>query len=140
MPGFGFKDFIWRWIPAFLLVVLTYNPLQYSYYHWITGPSEGNLPVMVLAGLILLIGYGIYLTATWKSMGPVGMLIVAGFFLVLLWVFYSYGWIQPNDPSEIAWIAIAILATVLAVGMSWSGIWRRLTGQVTVDDTMDETN
>ena len=137
MSGFGLVDFLKRWIPALILVILTYNPLKYSYYHWVMEGDDGSLPIKVLVGLVLLIGYGIYLSATWKSMGMFGMLIVIIFFLVLLWVFYSLGWIKPDDPSDFAWISIVILATVLAVGMSWSGIWRRLTGQVTVDDAGD---
>lgn len=138
MTKFGLSSFLWRLGAAFLLVVVTYNPLKYSYYHWVVDGGQEGLPLKVLIGLLLLVGYGIFLTATWKSMGVIGMLIVVVFFLVLLWVFYSLGWIQPDDPSEFAWIAIIILAAVLAIGMSWSGIWRRLTGQVTVDDV--ETN
>ena len=117
---------------------MTYNPLKYSYYHWVVDGGQEGLPFKVLIGLLLLVGYGIFLTATWKSMGVMGMLIVVVFFLVLLWVFYSLGWIQPDNPTEFAWIAIIILAAVLAIGMSWSGIWRRLTGQVTVDDVESE--
>ena len=133
LAEFGLKGFLWRWIPALILVLITYNPLGYSFYHWVMGEG-GSVPIQVLIGLVLLIGYAIYLSATWKSMGLLGVIVVVAFFLVLLWVFYSLGWIRPDDPSEFAWIALIILSIVLAVGMSWSGIWRRLTGQVTVDD------
>ncbi len=136
---FGFAGFVWRWIPALILVFLTYNPLKWSYVHWLAQSSVHDmLAIKVLAGLVLAIGYGIYLTATWKSMGPEGLTVLVVFFAVLLWVFYAVGWLRPSSSSEYAWIAILILATILALGMSWSGIWRRLTGQVTTDVVEDE--
>lgn len=135
---FGISDFIWRFIPALVLVTLTYNPLKWSFFHWVTGPEVEFSPLMILAGIALLIGYGVYLSATLKSLGPIGVLVVVVFFLVLLWVFYSYGILTPDDPSEIAWIALVILALTLAIGMSWSGIWRRMTGQVTTDSVDDD--
>ena len=139
MTNFGFTGFLWRLIPALALVFLTYNPLGWSYYHWVMGPEGGdNLPLKVLAGIVLLIGYGVYLTATFKSMGPIGVIIVVAFFLVLLWVFYYYNWLTPDNPTEFAWIALIILALTLAIGMSWSGFWRRMTGQVTTDAVEDD--
>ncbi|MCB1714829.1 MAG: hypothetical protein KDK04_07685 [Candidatus Competibacteraceae bacterium] len=135
---FGFSGFLWRFIPALALVFLTYNPLKWSYFHWVMQPEGDSIPLKVLVGIILLIGYGVYLTATFKSMGPIGVIIVIVFFLVLLWVFYSYGWLQINDPSEFAWVALIIIALTLAIGMSWSGFWRRMTGQVTTDSVDDD--
>jgi hypothetical protein len=32
------------------------------------------------------------------------------------------------------WIAIVCVALLLALGLSWSHLWRRLTGQVDTDD------
>ena len=137
LATFGLTSFLWRWIPALLLVFLTYNPLKWSYYHWVAQPDGGDLPLKLLVGVVLLIGYGVYLTATWKSMGPVGMVVVVLFFGVLLWVFYDFGWLVPDEPSEFGWISLIVLATILALGMSWSGIWRRMTGQVTTDSVDD---
>ena len=136
--NFGFGEFLWRFVIALALVLLTYNPLEWSYFHWVMQGTNDGLPLKILAGIILLIGYGIFLTATFKSMGATGVVIIIAFFLVLLWVFYSYGWLRPNDPGEIAWIALLILALTLSIGMSWSGLWRRMTGQVTTDSVEDD--
>lgn len=137
---FGFDEFLWRFIPALILVFLTYNPSGWSYAHWVLAASEGSMPLQILAGLVLLIGYGIYFTATFKSMGPIGVIVVFAFFAVLLWVFHAYGWLRLDDPSEFAWLGLLIFALILAIGMSWSGIWRRMTGQVTTDSVDVDTN
>ena len=41
-----------------------------------------------------------------------------------------------DSTGAITWVAL-LLATILALGMSWSHIRRRLTGQFDVDDMED---
>jgi len=135
---FGISGFLWRFIPALALVVLTYNPFKWSYFHWVMQPDGDGIPLKILAGIILLIGYGVYLTATFKSMGAIGVIVVVVFFAALLWVFHSYGLLSFDDTTQAAWIALVILALTLAIGMSWSGFWRRMTGQVTTDAVDDD--
>jgi hypothetical protein len=135
---FGIGGFLWRFLPALALVLLTYNPLKWSYFHWVMQPEGEGLPLKILAGIVLLIGYGIYLTATFKSLGAIGVIVVIVFFISLLWVFYSYGWLSLDDSTQFGWIALVLLALTLAIGMSWSGFWRRMTGQVTTDSVDDD--
>jgi ABC-type sulfate transport system permease component len=45
----------------------------------------------------------------------------------------SRGWLDPGDRSTMAWVVLLILGVVLGVGMSWSHVRRRLTGQASVD-------
>lgn len=141
MSGFGLASFLWRLGLALLLVFATYNPLQWSYFPMITG-GEMSVAVKVLIGLVFLICYGIFLVATWKSMGLGGVIIVIIFLAVLVWATGLVESVQDiKDKGELLqWLGLVILAMVLAIGMSWSGIWRRLTGQVTTDDIGDDTN
>jgi len=46
----------------------------------------------------------------------------------------DWGWIAPENRKVISYIIMTLLSAVLAVGMSWSHIRRRLTGQADVDD------
>ena len=48
-----------------------------------------------------------------------------------------YGLLKADSVDAIAWIVLVCLAGVLAIGLSWAHIWRRLTGQYSVDDTDD---
>jgi len=36
--------------------------------------------------------------------------------------------------TAFTWVILVILSVMLAIGLSWSHGWRRLTGQVEVDD------
>ena len=58
--------FILRWVFAFLLLAATFNPTEYNYVDWVRSYGNANLSIAVLAGLILGIGYIIYLRALVK--------------------------------------------------------------------------
>ena len=61
--------FILRWVFAFVLLAATFNPTEYNYVDWVRTYGGANLSVAVLVGLILGIGYIIYLRATLRSIG-----------------------------------------------------------------------
>jgi uncharacterized membrane protein YjgN (DUF898 family) len=49
------------------------------------------MPLAVLFGLLLLVGYIIYLRATLRSIGLFGMCLVLALVAALLWVASDYG-------------------------------------------------
>lgn len=127
---------------ALLLVHATYNPEGWSYFHWITQrrPSGGeasswlHAPALKLViGLLLAIGWVIFLNAARHSLGALGSLLVAGFCGGLVWLLASWDVVSPSSLRGFTHIALVILAIVLAVGLSWSHLSRRLTGQVDTD-------
>jgi len=126
--------FFVRWIFAFVLLVATYNPTEWNYVRWSMQNAETNLSVAVLLGLILFIGYVIYLRATFRSIGVFGMILILAVVGTIVWVLFDQGVISLNDPTVNTWIAIFALSLVLAIGLSWSIVRRRLTGQTDVDD------
>ncbi|MCG3267214.1 DUF6524 family protein [Yoonia sp. I 8.24] len=129
--------FIIRWIFAFGLLAATYNPTQWNFVHWSMTNYDTSLSLTVLFGLILFVGYIIYLRATLRSIGVFGMILILAVVATLLWVMYDQGLISLDNPTLNTWIAIVALSIVLAVGLSWSIVRRRLTGQTDVDD-LDE--
>lgn len=126
--------FIIRWIFAFALLALTYNPTPWNFVRWGMDSYETELPLVVLAGLILTIGYIIYLRATLRSIGVFGMLLTAAVVGTIIWVLFDQGLISLSDPTVNTWLAILTLSLVLAIGLSWSIVRRRLSGQADVDD------
>ncbi len=127
-------SFVLRWLFAFILLALTYNPTDWNFVRW--GPTNwGTQTSLVLfLGLVLFAGYVIYLRATLRSIGLFGMILVLSLVATLIWVAYDFGLISLDNPTANTWIALFALSLVLGTGLSWSIIRRRLSGQADVDD------
>ena len=52
----------------------------------------------------------------------------------VVWLLVDIGWINVQTVSSATWVGLIWIALLLAVGLSWSHVWRRLTGQFEVDD------
>ena len=133
-PSFSLASFLFRWLVALVLVFATFNPTDYSYYRWVAGMDGGNLAPKALAGVALVILYVIYLRATWRSIGPIGMSLAAAFLGALIWVTIDLGLLNLEQPTIITWVLLFALATILAIGISWSHVRRRVSGQADMDD------
>ncbi len=129
--------FVLRWLFAFLLLAATFNPTPYNYVAWANRSLDGSLPLVVLCGLLLLVGYIIYLRATLRSIGLFGMLLILAIVGAALWVLYDMGWLTLDDPDLTLWIGLLALSLVLGIGLSWSIVRRALSGQADVDDVED---
>ena len=126
--------FILRWLAAFALLAATYNPTDYNYIKWVMMLGDGSISLMVLAGLLLLIGYIIYLRATLRSIGGFGMMLVLSLVGALLWVLYDFGVLSLDNTGLNVWLGLLALSLVLGVGLSWSHVRRALSGQADMDD------
>ncbi len=78
--------FLLRWTCAFVLPTATFNPTEYIYVQWVRGYGGMNILIAVLFGLLLLIVYIVYLRATLRSIGAVGMALVLAVVGAGLWV------------------------------------------------------
>ncbi len=131
--SFGFSDFLIRWVFALALVLLTFNPTSWNYVAWMRD-TEGDLPLKALAGLVLAVGYVIYLRATWRAMGLFGIALVLALLAAIGWVLVDQGLLDPNNEVLATWLILFAAGTVLGIGLSWSHIRRILSGQLDVDD------
>ena len=126
--------FLLRWGFAFLLLAATFNPTDWNFVRWSQANFSGQMPLTVLLGLLLLVGYIIYLRATLRSIGPFGMLLVLAVVGALLWVLYDWGWLRLENSTQNTWIGILALSAVLGIGLNWSHVRRKLSGQADMDD------
>jgi hypothetical protein len=133
---FTFFSFLWRFLAAAALIFATYNPTPYSFFHWVqTAVAEGNLgSAHFFVGALLLIGWAILIFATRNSLGTVGVVLGIILFATAVWFLIDLGVLNPDSISAMTWIVLVCLAGLLAIGLSWSHIWRRLTGQFEVAD------
>lgn len=123
---------------ATILVMATYNPTPWSYYDWVIHSFEQFDVLVVVAGVVLLIGWSIYIRATMRALGAFGLFLAFAFFGALLWLIIDYGIISIENVDAVTWGVLVIMSFVLGVGMSWSFIRRRISGQVTVEDGEDD--
>jgi len=131
---FSWGNFFIRWIVAMAAVMATFNPTPYSYYQWIIHGGDGDLAFKVLAGLVLLILFVIYVRATWNALGPVGVILALAFLGACAWALVDLGLLDLHNTTLLTWVALVVIATVMAIGISWSHIRRRVSGQLDVDD------
>ncbi|MDH3219776.1 MAG: DUF6524 family protein [Gammaproteobacteria bacterium] len=129
---FDIGSFLMRLLFAMALVFLTYNPSGYSWIGWLS--SDTPVVYKAATGIVLLIGWVMYLRATWNSLGAVGTILAAAFFAIIIWLFIEWGFFALDDTAIIQWIVLVVLTGVLAVGMSWSHVRRRISGQYDTDE------
>jgi len=119
---------------AIALVLVTFNPAGLSYYHWATGSSDGFSALHAFVGAVLLSAWVLGVRASLASLGPLGLglaLLVCG---TLVWLLAEWGWLDPTRPTVMAWVGLVIVGVILGVGLCWSLVRRRVTGQVDVDE------
>jgi len=134
---FKASSFFARWLFALLLVFGTYNPTEYSYVYWVLSGSTEFGPVMALTGVALVIAWIVFLRATLMSIGWLGIGLGAALFGCLIWLLIDIGLVKLGSAGALTWIVLLVLSLILAAGMSWSHIRRRLTGQVDIDELED---
>jgi hypothetical protein len=129
MKGIGL-----RFLFAFGLVCLTWNPTRFSYVAWARAQWSELAPLIAFAGLVLLVGWIVFLRATARSLGVVGIILGLALAGTVLWILFYYDLVNTESTRLIGWITLALLAAILATGMSWSHLRRRWAGQADVDD------
>jgi hypothetical protein len=134
---FDTGSFFARWLFAVVLVLGTYNPTEYSYANWVMGAGTEIGPGMALVGVALLIAWIIFLRATMMSLGWLGITLGAALFACVIWLLIDLGVLSLDSTGALTWISLLVLSLILATGMSWSHIRRRLTGQFDVDEMDD---
>jgi hypothetical protein len=136
--SFSWLGFFLRLLFALILVYSSYNPSGTSFYHWakeaLLAEPLAVTPPLGLSAVVLLIGWTIYLRATFRSLGLFGLALAFAFFGIIVWWLIDSGLLGLENTEIVTYIALFILSAVLATGMSWSHIRRRLSGQADMDD------
>jgi hypothetical protein len=127
--GIGVRFFV-----ALVLVFSTYNPEGYSYIDWLTMQDAGPLALKALVGIILVIGWTIYLRATLRSLGGFGMVLVVALVASLFWLLITWELVPHSSIRAINYMVLIVISALLAIGIVWSHIRRRITGQIDVDE------
>jgi hypothetical protein len=122
-----------RMIGAVAVVLLTYNPTGYSFYHWAMRDLAAITAVKAFAGALLLVGWVVCIRTAFVSLGALGLLLSVLVLGTLVWMLRDYGILNPDSPSLLSWVSLIIIGIVFGIGLSWSLLRARVTGQVEVD-------
>jgi len=122
-----------RFLAALVLVFATWNPTGRSFYHWLMGNLSNVTALLVFAGVVLVIGWFLFLHATLESLGLLGIILTLAFFGSLTWLVFDLGWLSTNQ-GVLSYVVLVVIVAILAVGMSWANIWRRLSGRVEMEE------
>jgi hypothetical protein len=134
MPNkFTALSILLRWALALFGVFATYNPSGYSYWHWVQR-GDGLVSLRVLAGIGLLVFYVVYARATLRSLGPIGISLATALFGAVAWVLMQLHLLDVSRDADRIVASLSISASVLGIGMSWSAIRYRISGQYDSED------
>jgi hypothetical protein len=134
----GWTGIALRFLFGLVLVFSSYNPEGYSFYHWAIAQLPEFSVVKAFAGVVLLIGWTIYLRATLRSLGPFGLVLAVAFFGTLVWLLVDLHWVPADSVRAVSYIVLVVISGVLATGVSWSHVRRRISGQVDVDEVDED--
>ena len=122
-----------RLVGALAVVLLTYNPTGYFFYHWAMRDSASITAVKAFAGALLLVGWVVCIRTAFVALGALGLALSVLVLGTLVWMLRDYGILNPDNPSLLSWVTLIVIGIILGIGLSWSLLRARVTGQVEVD-------
>jgi Family of unknown function (DUF6524) len=123
-----------RWLGAFLLLAAIFNPTRWNYVSWARSNWADQMPLIVFVGLILAVITMVYLVSTMRSIGILGAIVIIAIFAAGLWVLSDWGLLGLGNSALNIWLGIFAMSLILGVGMSWSILRQRISGQQTTDE------
>ncbi len=132
---FGVRQFVARFFFLQVLIWLTYNPFGHSVVGWLQ--TEWT-PLSMGSGIILGILWLVLVALVYLGSGWRGLALIATVIGVLLWMARDVGLVRFDNRTTNILLGEGSLALLLACGLSWAHIRRRLTGQLSTDDIDDD--
>src|SRR5688572_8017547 len=116
---FGFSSVGSRFLFAFAMVCLTWNPTRYNYIEWALAQWQNLAPLVAFVG---------------SALGAVGLVLCLGLAGTVLWTLFYFDLLNNENTLLLSWIVLILFAAILAAGMSWAHLRARWSGQASVDD------
>jgi len=132
--NFGLDSFFVRFAFAIIVVFASYNPEGVSYYHWVAETFPTFTLLKAFIGVVLLICWVILIRATLGSLGFIGIILATAFFGLAIWLIIDVIGLSADNLRVISYLIEIMLASVLSIGVSWSHVRRRISGQVDTDE------
>lgn len=138
---FSWGNYLLRLLAAVATVFATYNPTRYSYIDWLYRALSSSEPlntqkwaVITFCGVVLVIAWAIFLRATYRSLGLIGTTLAIAFFASLIALVIVFELLPEYSETLVEYLVLIAISGVLSIGISWSHVRRRVTGQIDVDE------
>lgn len=130
---FGPVNILQRWLFTLFIVFATYNPSGISFVNWASSAGSNKVIVSVV-GVALLGVYVFIFRSTWRAMKFVGIFLTFTFFALFSYMLIDIGLVRLVSAPVVEIMGLAVVASTLAIGLSFSAIRARLSGQIDFDD------
>ena len=108
-----------RFAAALILVYATFNPEGVSYYHWAIQPlvrgAIGFTALKAVAGIVLLIGWLVFVQAAQRSLGIKGVLVTLALFVAIVWLLAEWRVLSLGNMRAVGHVVLVVIALLLAV-------------------------
>ena len=118
---------------AIALVLMTWNPSHWSYVEWALRDRSAFDAVKAFCGVLLLGGWVFCVRSAWVSLGAIGLVLVGALLATIVWMLVQFHLVEAGATQTIVWLVLIAVGIALGIGVSWSKVRQRATGQVEVD-------
>jgi hypothetical protein len=130
---FGFASLLVRWLLIMGVITALYNPSGRSFLHWAVD-TAAPLSLRLAVGSLLLAALAYFFRLSFRALGPVGVLMLTALLAVLAAAAVNVGLVRLEGRAATVAFLQVLLASGLTVGVSWSALRTRISGQVDSDD------
>lgn len=116
-----------RLLVCFFLVFATWNPTGVSYVDWITGPA--SLAEKAVATTVLVALHMLFWRITLLSLGVAGLAFLLAMLTAGVFTLSELNVIDLGRAPTRSYMFLSVAGVTLAVGLLWSLMKRRVTGQ-----------
>lgn len=130
---FGLYSIFLRWLLVASIVFATYNPSGRSFFHW-APEADVDFSLKLAVGLVLLTANLTLLNLALRSLGYIGTFLVVISTISIAVTLERLDLVRLETRDSLVLYIILFLTLALTLGVCWSAIRTRISGQVDSDD------
>ena len=123
-----FRLIAYRWLLCAGLVFATWNPSGQSYADWATG-ERGSAALKACLGIFLFAAWVAVARMAFAALGYRGVAAVVSLILAAVVFRVGLGWLVFANVTVTGYTILLWISTVLGLGLSWSFLQRRISGE-----------
>jgi hypothetical protein len=132
VQGVSWSGVALRLVLAVALVLVTFNPSGHSFYHWLMTPPLGITATKAFLSVALVVAWVVCLRTAYSALGMLGVVLGCLLLGTFVWMLFDMNLLRSDGRQTMVWLGLIVFGAVLGLGLSWSLIRARATGQIDV--------